>query len=243
MVRPIRVTRTPPLPPDRRRGRKQQFVIVAAMPARARARPSFSPAQPAPAESLRFDLRAHVALLANMFKVGGKAVAHIDHRRSKSALPQPLAQRPPVPSDENAGILRSHRLRFRQPRQERRRPANSRSLNLLAGFAPTAAPPFPLAPSPPPRCPLESTRRLRCIPPPANPEFFRQIQQPFRKRSTHFCGTSLATASDKKCRQQLSTHRRDIAQPACQAAPSHQLWTVPVAPEVHLLDGEIGGYQ
>jgi hypothetical protein len=89
-------------------------------------------------------------------------------------------------------------------------------------------PPADCAVSPPARGTLNSSARS---------------SSPFKKRSTHFWGTPLGTASDKNAASRLATHRRDVAQSARQAAPPHQFRAVPIPPEMHLLDGEVGGHQ
>src|ERR1039458_5709878 len=74
-----------------RGGGEQQFVVVAAVQGEFERDPPFPHPNLRPRNRLRLDFRAHVAFLADVFEVGGKAVTQIDHGRSRSAPAQPLA--------------------------------------------------------------------------------------------------------------------------------------------------------
>ena len=76
-----------------------------------------------------------------------------------------------------------------------------------------------------------------------NLEFLRQIQQSLQKAANPRLRNVARKGQRQECRPRLATHRRDIAQPARQAPPPHQLWTMPISPEMHLFDGEVGGHE
>src|SRR5438552_11316334 len=53
----------------------------------------------------------------------------------------------------------------------------------------------------------------------------------------------LSQSQRHKCSHRFAAHNSDITQTPRQAAMTYRFWRVPITPEVHAFQAEVGGYQ
>ena len=91
---------------------------------------------------------------------------------------------------------------------------------------------------------LDSTRRLCRVPArERNPELLRRFEQPSQKTVHPLLRNSSIQCHRQECRPWLATHSGDIAQSPRQASPSHYFRRMPLPPEMHVLQREVGRNQ
>ena len=69
------------------------------------------------------------------------------------------------------------------------------------------------------------------------------FSNPATKRSTHSCGSSAGSASERNAALRNASHRSDVAESARQATMPDGIWRMPVTAEVHAFEVEVGGEQ
>jgi len=145
----------------------------------------------------------------------------VPRRRKLWPTVTPLAEEIAEMCRRGHGILRAHRLRFRQPRQRCGAPPNSPSHKCPGRLAPDRSTAFPCGTSRRLRCGLNAAPicRLRGVATGERDlELVRQSQQPLRS-DPPILRDVVPTANDKNAAPVLR-HGRDIAQSAGQAIPS-----------------------